>query len=330
MILVVGDLVADVRVAPCGRLSPAAEVPGSITLHGGGSAANQAAWLAAQGHAVRFVGRVGLDPLGEWLVAELRAAGVEVHAARDPVRPTGAVCVLVEPGGERALVTSPAANAALAPEDVPPHAWRGVRLLVLTGYTFAHPAAARAGLALIRAARRRGIPVAVDPGSHALLARHPGRSRFLRWTAGARFCFPNREEARFLSGEADPLAAARRLLGWYEAVAVKAGAAGCAVAWRDARGPAAAWVPARPVPRVADTTGAGDAFAAGFLAAWLRGAGPVAAAQEGHRLAAQAVALPGGRPPGGLRAPPLPGPPRPPHPPRGPRGRGPRGGRPRP
>ena len=108
-VLVVGDLVVDVRVAPTREPVAGEEVEGRITTGGGGSAANQAAWLVRLGAEVVFVGRVGDDDAGARLVDELVAAGVEAVVARDPEHPTGMVAALL----------SPAASGASSPPEAP-------------------------------------------------------------------------------------------------------------------------------------------------------------------------------------------------------------------
>ena len=142
---------------------------------------------------------------------------------------------------------------------------------------------------MLAAALTAGLSVSVDPSSAAPLLR-AGPGAFLAWIAGAGLLLPNRDEAAALSGRADPAEAARALAAHAGEVVVKLGAEGAL--WTD--GAALVRVPAQPVAG-ADTTGAGDAFAAGLLAARLQGAGPDDALRAGCALAARAVARPGGR-----------------------------------
>jgi ribokinase len=134
-----------------------------------------------------------------------------------------------------------------------------------------------------------GIGVSVDPSSAAPLAR-VGPAAFLDWIAGAALLLPNRDEAAVLTGLADPEDAARALCAHAREVVVKLGADGAL--WTD--GERVARAAAAPVAG-ADTTGAGDAFAAGLLAARMAGAAPEAALRAGCELAAKAVARAGAR-----------------------------------
>jgi sugar/nucleoside kinase (ribokinase family) len=92
-----------------------------------------------------------------------------------------------------------------------------------------------------------------------------GPTAFLRWTDGAAVCFPNRDEAALLTGEAEPVAMATRLIGYYSVVVVKLGGVGCVLA---VPGEAPVLIAARPA-RATDTTGAGDAFCGAFMSRWL-------------------------------------------------------------
>ena len=117
-----------------------------------------------------------------------------------------------------------------------------------------------------------------------------GPERFLRWTRGADLCFPNLEEGTLLGGVRDPGHTARKLLDHYAAVVLKLGAGGALYS-----GGERVRLPAEPA-RVEDTTGAGDALCAGFLAAWLSGAPADVALRRGVEVAARAVERLGARP----------------------------------
>jgi sugar/nucleoside kinase (ribokinase family) len=299
-VLVVGDVINDILVETSGPVAEGNDNPAQITSRPGGSAANQAAWLGHLGLDVVFAGRVGQAD-AEFHRAELTRFGVDARLATDESAGTGSVVVLVGADGERTMITDRGANLRLAAPDVPSGLLDGAALLHLTGYTLVDPGSRPVALDLIAQARRRGVPISIDPGSSAFLAGlAPGE--FVRWTAGAAVCFPNRDEARVLTGETDPAKMAISLSAHYDAVAVKLGADGAMLATHDAATPNAARrrhppqrFPALPAV-VQDTTGAGDAFCAGFLAAWLAGAGLPGAMNAAAQAAAAAVAVLGGRP----------------------------------
>ncbi len=294
-VLVCGDVINDILVETSAPLVDGQDNPAAITARPGGSAANQAAWMAALGLDVVFAGRAGAQD-AEFHSQELARLGVAPRLAADESASTGSIVVLVGPDGERTMITDRGANLRLRPADVPPALLDGAALLHLTGYSFFDPAPRAVALGLIAEAARRGVPFTIDPGSAAFLAMlAPGV--FLAWTHGAAVCFPNRDEAAMLTGaaagaRADPAAMAAFLTRYYHAAVIKLGADGALVAGDGAQ---QARVAARSAV-VRDTTGAGDAFCAGFLAAWLTGSRMTAAAVAGAEAAAVAVSGLGGRP----------------------------------
>jgi sugar/nucleoside kinase (ribokinase family) len=288
-VVVVGDVATDVVVVLAGDPAPRSDRPASIVTRGGGAAANVAAHLARLGTAVELAGCVGNDPAGAGLAAELTAAGVRTALRVVPGVPTGTVVSLVERDGQRSMLADRGANLELADGDVPPPRPGGH--LYVSGYTLLDPRPRTAGLRALRDAVAAGCTVSVDPASTGPLARY-GVDRWLADTAGATLLLPNAEEARLLTGCRDPEDAARALAARYPVVTVKLGPDGAL--W--ASGDVLVHRPAHPTT-VVDTTGAGDAFAAGLLAVWLRDAGgdPAAALDGGQALAAAVVRQPGAR-----------------------------------
>jgi ribokinase len=291
-IVVLGDVMVDVVARLSGPVAPGSDSAASVSFGGGGSAANVAAWLAFAGETPIFVGRVGEDEPGVLAAAALRAAGVDARLAVDGEHPTGTCVVLVARDGERSMFPDPGANAALAPADLPDDVLAEGGHLHVAGYALVRPGPRPAALSAISRAAAGGMSVSVDPSSAALLS-----PAFLELAEGAGLLLPNAEEAGALTGESDPLAAARGLAERFPEVVVKLGAEGAL--WtngsEEVRVPAAA--AAAPAPTALDTTGAGDAFAAGLLAARLGGAAPAEALAAGCALAAQAVVIAGARPP---------------------------------
>jgi sugar/nucleoside kinase (ribokinase family) len=292
-IVAVGDLMVDVVAAAAAPLAHASDTEARVRWTGGGAAANVAAWLAEQGVGVALVARAGDDVAGRGAVAELREAGVDVHVGVDRERSTGTCVVVIGADGERTMLPDRGANLALAPDDLPAQLFARGNHLHLSGYVLLHDGPRAAGLAALDHAREAGMTISVDPASAAPL-RETGVERFLEWVAGADTLLPNLDEARVLTGEDDPEAAARALLAGAGAreVVVTLGPAGAL--WTD--GHEVIRIAAPPVAAVVDTTGAGDAFAAGWLAARASGASPHEALTTACTLGARAVAQPGARP----------------------------------
>ena len=221
-------MINDVLVKPLAGIVPGSDTPAAIRARPGGAAANQAAWMAHLGAAVTFAGRVGAGDAG-YHRRELTRVGVRTHLAVDPEADTGSIVIMVAPDGERTMFTDRAANTRLRQDDLPASLLDDADVLHLTGYTFCEPPLLEVALWLLDQARSRGLAVTVDPGSAAFLARmEPGA--FLRWTHGAAVCFPNRDEAAVLVGEADPVTMATRLTRHYGVVTLKLGGAGCVLA----------------------------------------------------------------------------------------------------
>jgi sugar/nucleoside kinase (ribokinase family) len=291
---VVGDLMVDVVAAAAEPLAHASDTEARVRWTGGGAAANVAAWLAeARALPVALVARAGADVAGRGAVAELTAAGVDARVALDADRATGTCVVVIGADGERTMLPDRGANLALAPDDLPAELFRRGGHLHLSGYVLLHDGPRAAGLCALDHAHEAGMTISIDPASAAPL-RACGVDRVLDWIAGADTLLPNRDEARVLTGEDDPEAAARALAARADAreVVVTLGADGAL--WTDGR--EVVRVDAPRVAAVVDTTGAGDAFAAGWLAARRSGADPHAALTAACALGARAVARPGARP----------------------------------
>ncbi|MEU7873802.1 PfkB family carbohydrate kinase [Dactylosporangium sp. NPDC049140] len=285
-VLVIGDVVTDILTVHEGPLAIGSDTIAAVRIAGGGSAANTAAWLAAAGCPVTFAGVAGRDEPGDARVAELDQAGVATSVRRVEGVATGTVVVLTS-DAERTMFTDRGANRLLGPADVERALDRpGLRHLHLSAYVLFDADCAPAGRFALAEARRRGLATSLDAASAAPL-RERGGAGFLATVPRPNLLFANLDEARVLGSE-DPA----QLLAHADAVVVKSGAAGAA--WADANGTARA--PGRRVAEIVDPTGAGDAFAAGFLAAWLAGQNAAAALEAGNELGARAVAKVGGRP----------------------------------
>jgi sugar/nucleoside kinase (ribokinase family) len=292
-IVVIGDLMTDTVAHAALPLARGSDTPATVTMHGGGSGANIAAWLAVDGAEVAFVGRRGSDIAGRNRDMELMGYGVDARLVMDPERPTGTCVVMVTHKGEHTMLSDPGANAALSPDDLPQDLFTPGSHLHMSGYTLLNPGSRPAALAACQFASRAGMSVSVDAASPAPLER-VGAEPYLQMTNGAVLLFVNQAEATVLTGRDDPEQAARVLNAWYPQVVMKLGPDG-AMMYANGR-PDPVRVPGPPVERIVDGTGAGDAFVAGFLPAWLDNKPPGEALVSGCRLAARALGLVGARP----------------------------------
>ncbi|MEE4546025.1 PfkB family carbohydrate kinase [Streptomyces sp. V4-01] len=315
-LLVVGDVVTDVVARHREPLAPDTDTAAEIELLPGGAGANAACWAVRSGGIrARLLAKAGADAAA-WHRAELERSGVEPVLRVDPDTPTAVVIALVDAAAERTLVTDSGAALRLGPQDWDESLLDGTGHVHLSGYLYFSAPGRDLAAVVQKAARARGVPVSVDPASAGFL-RRSGVARFLDAVAGAELLLPNAAEAALLCGggrapaagpgtdpdtAADPNSAAEPVDVAAElsallpgtTVVVTLGAAG-AVAARDGRLVARARSPrVRPV----DSTGAGDAFTGGLLAARLSGADLPAALAAGCAAGAAAVAAVGGRPRG--------------------------------
>jgi len=286
-IVVVGDAALDVIARHDKPLPHGGDARAKIRFTGGGSGANTALWLRHLGAETTLLARIGDDPGGRLIRAELEAAGVRCAFAVDPEAPTCCVVVMVDGSGQRSMLADRGANQRFAPEDVTAEALAGASHLHLSGYVLLDPPSRAAGLAALAAARERGLTTSVDPQAAAHIT---DPAAFLDDVRGVDLLMPNTEELVALTGSADPVSA-KELLGTVGAVVVTAGLDGAA--WVDEGG-------VTSVPAVAaeclDSTGAGDAFDAGVLTGWLAGESTVDILRHGTRLGALAVGKVGPQP----------------------------------
>jgi sugar/nucleoside kinase (ribokinase family) len=282
VLVTVGDLVEDVVVWSGAPARYATDNHAVIHRTRGGSAANVAAFArAAMPAAVlsRFIGCVGDDPVADLLTAELAGHGVDVRVQRRGR--TGTIVVLVDAAGERTMYPDRAAAAELT--DVSADWLADAAFLHVPSYGFAAEPAATSVLRLIGDATRAGVAVSLDASSTGMITEY-GVDRYIDLVDAIRpaVLFANAREARLLGVTRSPFAKTM--------VVVKDGARSTMII-PPGEGPQA--VPVPPAPPVRDSTGAGDAFAAGFLAARMGHAEPAEAAAAGHALARSVLFTPG-------------------------------------
>jgi len=281
----------DVVLAPARPLEPGTDVPGRVALVQGGSAANTARWLGRLGARTSLVATVGRDAAGRALVEAIRSDGVTPRVSRVAGVRTGRIGVLVEPGGERSFVADRGAADLLEPADLRVAWFAGAEALHLPLYSLLGEPLGAAGRRAIGLARDASAAVSVDLASIGpLLTGGRRAARALVAEIAPDFLFATAAEAdAFLGGRGlDDLLDAATI------AVVKRGPKGATVLARLGAERVRLEVATEHVV-ASDTTGAGDAFDAGFLVGWFAAqragrslpASLQRAAVAGHRAAAR-------------------------------------------
>jgi sugar/nucleoside kinase (ribokinase family) len=265
------------------------ETRASISTHGGGAAANVASWLAVNGTPSYLIARVGDDAAGQVVLSELDSYGVQHGNHVIPGEKTGVVIVLVDALGERTMFPDSGANSGLSKEDLPP--LDGFTAVYISGYPLVNPKSRDGVLEIMKLVRAKGLPIVFDPSTVGVLME-VGLKQVREWMTLVDVIILNEEEAQFISGLSNPIDAVADLLSLAPTVVIKRGSSG---ALGQSRGSLLVQVQAE-FSRVVDTTGAGDAFAAGFIQVWGGGGDLSDALANGARLGAKCVAAIGSRP----------------------------------
>lgn len=293
-LVVVGDYAWDVLIRTRSQLLQGGDLFGEVQLAPGGSAANVAVWARRCGLPTTFVGKIGRDRFGRLAQDELAEEGVDAHWAITSEQLTGAVAVWIDQSGERSMVSGKGADHYLLPSELPLELLTGARHLHLSAWSFFDDPPRQAVRRAAQVVKGAGGSVSLDPGSFQMIDEM-GVQRFLDMTVdlGVDVLFPNLEEGQVLTGEEEPPAIGAKLQQLYGGamVLLKLDDEGAYLhhAGVGTQVPTAARA-------VVDATGAGDAYAGAFLAAWLRGATPEQAAAGSNRLAGWVVARVGARP----------------------------------
>ena len=245
LVCTLGDLTLDVLVRLADPLAVGGDTEAEIRIAPGGQAANVAAWAASLGARARFVGKRGDDQAARLASIGLEATGVEVLGPAEGRN--GVICSLVSPDGSRSMAADRGAAVALRPEELEPAWLERCDHLFVSGYALLFEPARSAALRAVELGRAQGAAVSVDLATWSAI-RAAGVAGVRRAVARVApdIVFANESETEiFGTRPTDAL--------WI----LKRGARGCAFG-DDER-------PAPPVERVVDTTGAGDALAAGWI-----------------------------------------------------------------
>ncbi|GDX32534.1 ribokinase [Actinomycetes bacterium] len=287
--VLVGDLMMDITAVTNEPINYASDTRAQISIQPGGGAATTAAWLAHLGEDVHLIGALGDDLFATMFREALTGLGVHLHASKIRGTATGTCIVLVDATGERTMLPDPGANQALDVDQLTDSLFTAGAHLHLSGYTLLNSATRGVGQVALTRARARQLTSSMDLASAAPIAV----SRAPIWAAldQVDVLLANSHEATALTGLADTNAAMAALAEAVETVVIKCGPDGAVAAQGHLRYA----VPALPA-KVIDTTGAGDAFAAGFLASWCAGRELPEAVAAGVAQATRTLGRVGGGP----------------------------------
>ena len=291
-VLCIGDVMLDVitkiAVMP-DKINYGSDTPSKISTHGGGAAGNVASWLTRTDARATIVGHVGDDAAGSALMSEFDALGVHHENLMVDKGSSGVVVVLVDPSGERTMFPDNGANSGLKIGDLPE--LDGYNAVYLSGYSPLDPLSRPGVLAMVAKIKAAGLPIFFDPASVGGMME-VSLDEVKSWIRLMDVILLNEEEAIYLTGETDPEKALEALLLDCETVVIKRGSQG---AIGKTRGSILVSVPATST-EVVDTTGAGDSFAAGFIAHYATTKNMQHGLEAGASVAARCVAIVGARP----------------------------------
>src|ERR1700681_4548544 len=259
---------------------------GPATEMSGGSAANTIVGIANLGARAAYVGKVRDDQIGRLYTHDIRAAGVafETAAAKDGPA-TGCSYILVTPDGERTMNTYLGAAQELTPDDIEEAQIAASAIVYLEGYLWDPKSAKDAFVKASTIAHGAGRQVALTMSDSFCVDRYRGEFIELMRSGTVDLVFANEAELQSLYQTSDFDTALKQLRADTKLGVVTRSEKGCVVASKDG----VTAVPAFPVERVVDTTGAGDLFAAGFLFGLARGAGHENAGRLGALAAAEVI-----------------------------------------
>ena len=291
-VLCIGDVMLDVitkiAVMPS-EINYGSDTPSVISTHGGGAAGNVASWLTRTDARATIVGHVGDDAAGHALMSEFDALGVRHNNLVVDNGHSGVVVVLVDPSGERTMFPDNGANSGLHIGDLPELS--EYNAVYISGYSPLDPLSRKGVLEMIAKIRGADLPIYFDPASVGGM-KEVATEEVKSWLPLMDVLLLNEEEAIYLTGETDIEKALDILNESCEVVVIKRGSHG---ATGKVRGSQSVSVPALEAT-VVDTTGAGDSFAAGFIAHYTTTKDLKHGLEAGAKVASHCVAIVGARP----------------------------------
>jgi Sugar kinases, ribokinase family len=288
-LIVYGDAAVDVVLRAAAVPQPGGDARvESMQYLPGGSAANCAVAAACLGIETHLLAQVGEDDFGRRLGEDLQRANLHLEGLLSRSGVTGTMILVSTPDGERTFFSLRGVNELAYAGELDAELFKQSAFLHLTGYSFQDAGSRQTALDLMHLAKQAGVPISLDPSYYFMQQLDRDGTEMLR---GLALFSPNLDEAALLTGRRDPESAARMLLALgIERVLLKLGAEGCLLA--DAG--QLMRVPPFAVERVVDSTGAGDAFCAGYLAGQIWELSAFESAQVGNAAAAAVVSAQGG------------------------------------
>ncbi|MBM3711640.1 MAG: carbohydrate kinase family protein [Actinobacteria bacterium] len=288
-ILCIGDAMLDVIVKTQGQMYLGSDTISQISTHGGGAAANTATWLASSGHKVFYVCRLGDDAAGRVIANEFDAWNIGYQPEFLKEHRTGIVVVLVDQNGDRSMFPDRGANSGLSELDLPD--LTRFSAVFLSGYALFNPQSQAGVLRMINKIREANLDIFFNPGSVGVMS-NLGVDACRQRCKLMDLLIMNQAEAEFLTGNSDIEAALNELSKDVETVVITTSSQG---AIGKSRGQEIINSPTLPITAI-DSTGAGDAFAAGFIGRWIESKDLESSLRAGNTLASGCVTTIGARP----------------------------------
>ena len=288
-ILCIGEVNLDVVAIISSDINYGSDTAAKVSTHGGGAGGNVAAWLRIAGAQSHMLARIGKDAAGVAVRSEFDRLGVtyseiDVHGA-----PTGIVVVIVDKDGERSMFPDNGANSGLTLADLPELG--SFNAAYISGYALLDPKSRPGILQMIGKIKTAGLKIYLDPATVGGMTGVP-IAEIRAWINQVHCLLLNEDEAKYLSSTTDLDLAIADLLQICPTIVVKRGSHGVVAANRGSEPISLPAISAQ----VIDTTGAGDSFAAGFIAADQAGLDFTQSLGAALTIAAKCVAIVGARP----------------------------------